>query len=92
MMNRKQRRAMEKMSKQKSTQKLGEKMMQFDKLPNECSACLKAYDKTDKQMASTWNVVVREEKSTVRLYCPDCWTMANEAIQTLRKEIENVSE
>lgn len=91
-MNRKQRRAMQKLSKQKSTQKLGEKMMQFDKLPDQCSACLKAYDKKNKQMAMTWSVVVKEEKDTVRLYCPDCWNMANEAIETLRKEIENVSE
>ena len=67
-------------------------MMQFDKLPNQCSACTKPYDKKDKQMAMTWNVVVREKENIVRLYCPDCWQLANDAIKTFKEEIENVRE
>ena len=90
-MNRKQRRAMEKMTKKQKTQAVADKMLMFDKLPEECSACDKSYDKNDKQMATTWNVVVREEENVVRLYCPDCWQMANEAIQVLKRELEDVS-
>ena len=67
-MNRKQRRA-----EQKSNKKKGEKpnkeidnvMGMFDLLPDECSACLASYDKSDKQMVTTWNVVVKEEKKVV---------------------------
>ncbi len=91
-MNRKQRRTLAKLSKNEDAEKLSEKFLQFDKLPKECSACLKEYDKKDKQMAMTWNVVVRDEENTVRLYCPDCWELAQSAIETMRKEIENVSQ
>lgn len=88
-MNRKQRRAAAKVSKKNGTEALSEKMFMFEKLPDECSACTKTFDKKNKQMAMTWNVVVREP-DTVRLYCPDCWEMANNAIETMREEIENV--
>ena len=91
-MNRKQRRAAAKLSKKQGAEKLSEKIFQFDQLPDECSACLKDYDKKDKQMAMTWNVVVKDAENVVRLYCPDCWDMAKNAIETLREEIENASE
>ena len=86
-MNRKQRRAA-----QKSNKKKGEKpnkeidnvMGMFDLLPDQCSACLAPYDKKDKQMVTTWNVVVKEEKKVVRLYCPDCWNTAQRIIQDVR--------
>jgi len=87
--NRKERRAMEKLAKKQDSENIAQKILQFDKLPDECSACVKPYDKKDKQMAMTWNVVVRDEENTVRLYCPDCWEMANNAIKTLKEEIEN---
>ena len=77
-------------SKKQGTQKMADKMLQFDKLPDECSACTKPYDKKDKEMAMTWNVVVKEEQGVVRLYCPDCWKLANDAIETMKREIENV--
>ena len=88
-MNRKERRAMQKLAKKQGAENFSQKILQFDKLPDECSACVKPYDKKDKQMAMTWNVVVRDKEDTVRLYCPDCWEMANNAIKTLKEEIEN---
>lgn len=91
-MNRKQRRAAAKLSKNQGAEKLSEKIFQFDQLPDECSACLKQYDKKNKQMAMTWNVVVKDAENVVRLYCPDCWAMAKNAIDTLREELENASE
>lgn len=80
---------MAKLSKKDSTKDISEKMFQFNQLPDECLTCSKPYDKKDKQMAMTWSVVVKENPSVVRLYCPDCWKMANDAIETLREEIEN---
>lgn len=44
----------------------------FDRMPNECSACKKPFDKKSKEMAQTWIVVVRSEQKLVRLFCPDC--------------------
>jgi hypothetical protein len=84
-MNRKERRAMEKKMGKENSQKIAEKIFQFDQLPEECLTCLKPYDKTDKQMATTWNVVV-QDKDTIRLYCPDCWQMAQRLISEYKKE------
>lgn len=84
-MNRKERRAMQKKMGKESSQKIAEKIFQFDQLPEECLTCLKPYDKTNKQMALTWNVVV-QDKDTVRLYCPDCWQMAQRLISEYKKE------
>lgn len=85
-MNRKQRRALKKAQKKADAQsKLIKQVSLFDKLPDECSACSKPYDKQDKQMARTWNVVVKDEE-TVRLYCPNCWNTANKIIQEVMKD------
>jgi hypothetical protein len=89
-MNRKQRREMQKKAGKENSQKLAEKIFQFDKLPDECLACLKPFDKKSKEMARTWNVVVRD-KDTVRLYCPECWNTAQKVIQQYKKEKQNVS-
>ncbi len=89
-MNRKQRREMERKMGKENSQKLAEKIFQFDKLPDECLACLKPFDKKSKEMARTWNVVVRD-KDTVRLYCPECWNTAQKVIQQYKKEKQNVS-
>jgi len=89
-MNRKQRRAMEKKVGKDNSQKLADKIFQFDKLPDECLACLKPFDKKSKEMALTWNVVIRD-KDTVRLYCPDCWGTAQKVIEQYKKEKEDDS-
>ena len=86
-MNRKQRRAMEKKIGKKNSQKLAEKIFQFDKLPAECLACHKPYDKKSKEMAQTWNVIVKD-KDTVRLYCPECWNKAREFAKAFKENQE----
>ena len=87
-MNRKHRRAMEKKVGRENSQKLAEKIFQFDKLPDECLACLKPFDKKSKEMAITWNVVIADQ-DTVRLYCPDCWDMACKVAEEYKKEKES---
>jgi ribosomal protein L44E len=86
-MNRKQRRAMAKKVGKENSQKLAEKMFQFDKLPDECLACRKPFDKKNKEMTQTWNIIVRD-KDTVRLYCPDCWDTAQEIVAKYKEEKE----
>ena len=86
-MNRKQRRAIEKKVGKDNSQKLADKIFQFDKLPDECLACLKPFDKKNKEMAMTWSVVIRD-KDTVRLYCPECWDTAQKIIEQYKKEKE----
>ena len=86
-MNRKQRRAMEKQLGEDSTKNLSEKIFQFSQLPDECNACVKPFDKQDKVMVESCNVVVREDKDTVRLYCPDCWGKAINLIKEVQNDI-----
>ena len=87
-MNRKQRRAVEKKVGKENSEKLADKIFQFDKLPDMCLACTKPFDKKSKEMAMTWNVVVPDQ-DTVRLYCPDCWDMARKIAEEYKKEKEN---
>ena len=92
-MNRKQRRAMKKeLKKQHGVEdEVAEKMMMFDHLPDECSACTKEFDKTNREMVFSWNVVVRKDEKLVRLYCPDCWGAAQQAVaQVLGDNNEDV--
>ena len=80
-MNRRQRREAAKRGKNVSNEELENKVSLFGKLPDECLTCQKPYDKKDKEMVSTWSVVVREEEHSVRLYCPECWTLAQNIIE-----------
>lgn len=78
-MNRYERRAIEKKTGKGSTKDLSEKICQFNKLPDGCSACQKSFDKKDKEMAESWNVVVKQE--VVRLFCPECIHKTREVLR-----------
>lgn len=64
---------------------MNEKTSLFFDLSEECSACEKSFDKTDKDMVSSWNVVVKEQEKVVRLYCPSCWNTAHQLIEDIKK-------
>ena len=91
-MNRKQRRAMKKQLKKQGDVEdaLAEKLMMFDHLPNECSACVKPFDKKDRDMVSSWSVVVRNDEEQVRLYCPTCWDAAQKAVKKVYGELDDI--
>ena len=90
-MNRKQRRALEKETNKKSAENIADKISQFQNLPDECLTCLSPFDKKNKEMANTWNVVVRDPE-TIRLYCPTCWDMARKvAFEYLKEKKEDGS-
>jgi hypothetical protein len=77
-MNRKQRRAIKKEA--KGVAGLSEKVTLFGSLPDICNICKKVFDKKDKDMVTSWSVVVREGAKTVRLFCPDCIKTTQEKI------------
>lgn len=83
-MNRKQRRAA---AKEEHHEDISEKLAMFQNLPSECSACIRPFDRKDKEMALTWNVVVRDT-DTVRLYCPRCWDTAQAVVKHYEQEEE----
>jgi hypothetical protein len=82
-MNRQQRRARDrkiKKSKQKKTD-FEEKLGLFDLMPEDCFICHAEFDKKNKEMVMSWNVVVREQERSVKIYCPTCWSRAKKLLQ-----------
>ena len=84
-MNRAQRRKMSK-GKKKKQQGVEGIMDLFDKIPNQCLVCERSYDKKNKEMVRTWNVVVRNKEQKVNLYCPQCWATAQKIIRDFKEE------
>ena len=84
-MNRKQRRERNRVIKKSKakTSDLDQKLGLFGLLPEECMTCHKSFDKSNKAMVQTWNVVVREKERIVRVYCPTCWTKAQKLLSEL---------
>ena len=80
-MNRKDRRALKKLTSDKGAKNLEESMGLFDLLPENCSTCNKDFDKKSREMAFTWSVVVRKEEKVVRLFCPECMTKAQQVLK-----------
>jgi len=79
-MSRKERRALAKHVPQDQQEELSNQIALFGKLPASCSLCRDSFDKKDRDMLSSWKVVIIQE--TVRLYCPHC-------VQKTEKEIDN---
>ena len=77
-MNRKERRRLARHAGKNNAEAVGEKVAQFHKLPQSCSACAEIFDKRDKDMVQSWSVVVRQE--TVRLFCPECLHKTKEVL------------
>ena len=75
-MNREHRRAAEKQAKKSGTSDVSEKLAMFGKIGDSCLVCNKKFNKRDREMVASWNVVVREQEEVVNLYCPDCWSGA----------------
>jgi len=84
-MNREQRRRRKKIIKKSKTKatELNQKLGLFNLLPSECMICQQSFDKTNKEMVKTWNVVVREKEQVVRVYCPTCWNKAQSILGEL---------
>ena len=87
-MNREQRRAAAKQAGKEGNQELESKIALFGKLPDECLACSKPFDKKDKEMVMSWQVIVHGDQEVVRLYCPNCWSKAMEITQDFKKRLE----
>ncbi len=85
-MNRRARRQMQKEIGKEASENLAEKIFQFNKLPENCSACQKEFDKKNKDMIQSWSVVVKQE--VVRLFCPDCINKTKESIDAYRQTVE----
>ena len=60
-------------NKQKNAEKiLAQKVSMFSLLPEECQECQKKFNKKNKEMVNSWQVIVNNAQKKVILYCPDC--------------------
>jgi predicted RNA-binding Zn-ribbon protein involved in translation (DUF1610 family) len=91
-MNREQRRAAVKQSKKDGTGEMQEKVALFGKLEDECLTCQKPFNKKDKEMVMSWQVVVHEKEEKVNLYCPECWDKAIQITEEFMKRVEERNE
>tara|TARA_R100001163_G_C5068188_1_gene208125 strand:- start:4670 stop:4915 length:246 start_codon:yes stop_codon:yes gene_type:complete len=81
-MNRQQRRALEqRIGKSKATS-IEQQLNQFEKLPQQCSACANEFDKQNREMLQTWQVVVTGPN--VRIFCPTCIQKTQEILNGSR--------
>ena len=89
-MNRKDRRARASQSRRaikkakKSGSDIETKMALFGHLPDKCVVCIEPFDKNDRDMVMSWNVVVREKEGKVNLYCPSCWQKGIDLVKELQ--------
>ncbi len=69
-MNRKQRRTLNKLTKNDEAASSVDLMVN---LSDQCLTCHKPYDKMSREMVMTWFVEVYKADKKVDLYCPDCY-------------------
>ena len=74
-MNRKQRRTLNKVAKNKEAASSIDLMLGVS---NECLTCHKPFDRLSKEMATTWFVEVFKAEKKVNLYCPDCYNIRSQ--------------
>jgi len=84
---RKIRRQQAKEQKKLAEKEMATKVAMFGELGESCLICEKDFDKTDKEMVSSWYVVVREQENKVNLYCPPCWESALQNIKEIQEAI-----
>ncbi len=69
-MNRKQRRTLNKVTKNKEATSSIDLMLGME---NQCLTCHKSFDRFSKEMAMTWYVEIYKTDKKVNLYCPECY-------------------
>ena len=74
------------LTKKQAEKDLKEKLNMFDRMPDECTVCRAPFDKLNRDMVNSWNVVVRTREQVVRLYCPPCWEGAVAVLESLTEK------
>jgi len=84
------KRKIQRAKKKRAEKELQDKMNMFDKLGDACMTCDKPFNKKDREQVQSWNVVVRKKENKVNLYCPECWTKAQDIIEEFtRRQNDN---
>jgi len=69
-MNRKQRRTLNKVTKNDEAASSIDLMLGISE---QCLTCQKPFDKLSKEMATTWFVEIFKTEKKVNLFCPECY-------------------
>ena len=80
-MTRKIKRNIQKRKAKEAKEKMAETVGLFNKIPDHCLACKTPFDKTNKDMVFKWRVTVDTAAEKVKLYCPQCWAIAQQIIE-----------
>lgn len=84
------KRKIQRAKKKRAEKELQDKINMFDKLGDACMTCSKPFDKKNREQVQSWNVVVRKKENKVNLYCPECWTKAQDIIEEFtRRQNDN---
>ena len=78
------KRKLDKKKKKDAEAALSSKLNMFDKMGDSCLICFKTFDKKNKEMIQSWHVVVNNQQ--VKLYCPECWTRAEQLVEKIKKD------
>ena len=70
-----------KKDRREAQRKLKQRTSMLLDIDENCCVCRAPFDKKNKEMATTWHVVVYEAKGVARLTCPDCWSKVEEVVQ-----------
>ena len=70
-----------KKERREAQRKLKQRTSMLLDIDENCCVCRAPFDKKNKEMATTWHVVVYEAKGVARLTCPDCWSKVEEVVQ-----------
>lgn len=87
-LDRKIRRQEAKKKKKQAEKEMATKIALFDQIPDACLVCDGAFDKSNKEMVSSWYVIVKNEQQKVNLYCPPCWDRALNMIKDFENHIK----
>ena len=63
---------------QELKKELSDKVSNILNVPDHCAMCEKEFDKTDREMVTTWRVIVKKQPGKTRLYCPPCWELGQQ--------------
>ena len=86
-LDRKIKRQAKKRRKKQAQKDMTEKIGLFNLKPEACQVCGEPFDKKNREMVRTWNVVVRREQEKVNLYCPKCWAAALDKIKQIKERL-----
>jgi len=61
--------------------RMAERTSMLLNVPEKCCVCETQFDKKSKEMATTWHVVVMEQKKKIHLTCPVCWEAVEKVVE-----------